>query len=327
MHVGVAMFCTDYAIAPTELAAALEQRGFESLWLPEHSHIPLSRRSAYPAGGELPKKYYDVMDPFVVLGAVAAVTRRLKVATGICLVPQRDPIQTAKSVATIDQLSQGRFLFGVGAGWNAEEMADHGTDFRRRNDVLRERLEAMQPGRRLVGKVAIVTGAASGIGAETARLFARHGAKVLLTDSNAALGESVAKEIVGSGGTAAFALQDVGDEARWQAVVARAEQLYGRLDILCNIAGISGRDPKMNIQPGPTAGPRLAEQSLEHWNWVMGINATGVFLGSKAAIAAMISGSADLVQKAKSGNTPRLKMPNRPPEIPAKKPATTKAAS
>jgi len=144
MHVGVAMFCTDYAIAPTELAAALEQRGFESLWLPEHSHIPLSRRSAYPAGGELPKKYYDVMDPFVVLGAVAAVTRRLKVATGICLVPQRDPIQTAKSVATIDHLSQGRFLFGVGAGWNAEEMADHGTDFSRRNDVLRERLEAMR---------------------------------------------------------------------------------------------------------------------------------------------------------------------------------------
>jgi probable F420-dependent oxidoreductase len=144
MHVGVAMFCTDYAIAPTELATALEQRGFESLWLPEHSHIPLSRHSAFPAGGELPKKYYDVMDPFVVLGAVAAVTRRLRLATGICLVPQRDPIQTAKSVATIDQLSQGRFLFGVGAGWNAEEMADHGTDFRHRNDVMRERLEAMR---------------------------------------------------------------------------------------------------------------------------------------------------------------------------------------
>ena len=144
MHIGVAMFCTDYSIAPTELAAALEQRGFESLWLPEHSHIPLSRRSAYPAGGELPKKYYDVMDPFVLLGAAAAVTQRLKLATGICLVPQRDPIQTAKSVATIDHLSQGRFLFGVGAGWNAEEMGDHGTDFKRRNDVLRERLEAMR---------------------------------------------------------------------------------------------------------------------------------------------------------------------------------------
>jgi len=144
MHIGVAMFCTDYAIAPTELAAALEQRGFESLWLPEHSHIPLTRRSAYPAGGELPKKYYDVMDPFVVLGAAAAVTVRLKLATGICLLPQRDPIQTAKAVATIDQVSRGRFLFGVGAGWNAEEMADHGTDFKRRNDVLREKLEAMR---------------------------------------------------------------------------------------------------------------------------------------------------------------------------------------
>jgi len=144
MHIGVAMFCTDYAIAPTELAAALEQRGFESLWLPEHSHIPLSRASAYPAGGELPKKYYDAMDPFVVLGAAAAVTMRLKLATGICLVPQRDPIQTAKAVATIDQVSRGRFLFGVGAGWNAEEMADHGTDFKRRNDILREKLEAMR---------------------------------------------------------------------------------------------------------------------------------------------------------------------------------------
>jgi probable F420-dependent oxidoreductase len=144
MHIGVAMFCTDYSIAPTELASALEQRGFESLWLPEHSHIPLSRRSAYPAGGELPKKYYDVMDPFVLLGAAAAVTVRLKLATGICLVPQRDPIQTAKAVASVDQVSQGRFLFGVGAGWNAEEMADHGTDFTRRNDVLREKLEAMR---------------------------------------------------------------------------------------------------------------------------------------------------------------------------------------
>jgi probable F420-dependent oxidoreductase len=144
MHLGVAMFCTDYSIAPTELAAALEQRGFESLWLPEHSHIPLSRRSPYPAGGELPKKYYDVMDPFVLLGAAAAVTQRLKLATGICLVPQRDAIQTAKAVASIDQISRGRFLFGVGAGWNAEEMADHGTEFTRRNDILREKLEAMR---------------------------------------------------------------------------------------------------------------------------------------------------------------------------------------
>lgn len=145
----------------------------------------------------------------------------------------------------------------------------------------------MQPGQRLVGKVAIVTGGASGIGAETARVFARHGAKVLLTDSNTALGEEVARQVAASGGTAAFAVQDVRDEARWTAIVAQAEKAYGRLDILCNIAGISGRDPKLNIQTSPTAGPRLADQSLEQWHWVMEINATGVFLGTKAAIPAM----------------------------------------
>ena len=145
----------------------------------------------------------------------------------------------------------------------------------------------MQPGKRLVGKVAIVTGGASGIGAETARMFAQHGAKVLLTDSNAALGKSVAKEITDSGGTATFATQDVRDEAQWAATVAQAEKSYGRLDILCNIAGISGRDPKQNIQTGHTAGPRLADQTLEHWNLVMEINSTGVFLGTKAAVPAM----------------------------------------
>jgi probable F420-dependent oxidoreductase len=144
MHVGVALFCTDYAIAATELAVALEERGFESLWFPEHSHIPLSRDSEFPRGGDLPKKYYDVMDPFVVAGAAAAVTTKLKIATGICLVPQRDPIQTAKQVASIDQVSGGRFLFGVGAGWNADEMANHGTDFKQRNAVMKERIAAMR---------------------------------------------------------------------------------------------------------------------------------------------------------------------------------------
>ena len=144
MHVGVAMFATDYSIAPTELAQALEERGFESLWLPEHSHIPLSRKSPFPQGGDLPKKYYDVMDPFPVAAAAAAVTKSLKVATGICLVPQRDPIQTAKSVATVDQISGGRFLFGVGIGWNQDEMENHGTPFNKRITVCREKIEAMQ---------------------------------------------------------------------------------------------------------------------------------------------------------------------------------------
>jgi probable F420-dependent oxidoreductase len=144
MEFGAAIFFTDYSMGPAALGRALEERGFESLWAPEHSHIPLSRRSPFPAGGDVPKKYYDVMDPFVTLAAAAAATARLKVATGICLVVQRDPIQTAKEVASLDQVSNGRFLFGIGAGWNAEEMADHGTDFKARFEVMRERVEAMR---------------------------------------------------------------------------------------------------------------------------------------------------------------------------------------
>ena len=144
MHVGVAMFATDYSIASTELAKALEDRDFESYWLPEHSHIPLSRKSPFPQGGDLPKKYYDIMDPFPVIAAAAAVTTTLKFGTGVCLVAQRDPIQTAKSVATVDHLSQGRFLFGVGIGWNADEMENHGTPFNKRITVCREHIEAMK---------------------------------------------------------------------------------------------------------------------------------------------------------------------------------------
>ena len=144
MKFGAAIFFTDYSIGPVELARALEERGFESLWAPEHTHIPVGRQSSFPMGGELPKKYYDVMDPFVTLSAAAGATQKLKVGTGICLVVQRDPIQTAKSVASIDQISNGRFLFGIGAGWNAEEMADHGTDFKKRFTVMRERVEAMR---------------------------------------------------------------------------------------------------------------------------------------------------------------------------------------
>ncbi len=129
MRIGGAMFFTDYSMSPTELARALEERGFDSLWVPEHSHIPLTRKSPFPSGGDLPKKYYDVMDPFVVLGAAAAVTKTLLLGTGICLIAQRDPIQTAKQVASIDQVSGGRFLFGIGNGWNEDEMANHGTVF------------------------------------------------------------------------------------------------------------------------------------------------------------------------------------------------------
>ena len=144
MEFGALMFFTEYAIPATEFAQALEARGFESVWAPEHSHIPTARKSPWPGGGELPKVYYEAMDPFVSLTAAAVATKTLKVATGVCLVQQRDPIQTAKLVASIDQISGGRFLFGVGGGWNAEEMADHGTEFRTRFKLVRECIEAMK---------------------------------------------------------------------------------------------------------------------------------------------------------------------------------------
>jgi probable F420-dependent oxidoreductase len=143
MEIGAAIFFTDYSMAPTELAMALEQRGFDSLWVAEHSHIPVTRRFNVP-GGELTKQYYDVMDPFVTLSAAAAITTRLKLGTGVCLVIQRDTIQTAKSVASLDQVSKGRFLFGIGCGWNAEEMEDHGTAYETRALKMREQIEAMK---------------------------------------------------------------------------------------------------------------------------------------------------------------------------------------
>src|SRR5271154_2095206 len=127
LNFGTSMFFTDYSMAPGELGQALEERGFESVWAPEHSHIPLSRKTAFPGGGDLPKKYFDAMDPFVTLTVAAMATKTLKVGTGICLIAQRDPIQTAKLVASIDTVTGGRFLFGVGNGWNQDEMENHGT--------------------------------------------------------------------------------------------------------------------------------------------------------------------------------------------------------
>jgi probable F420-dependent oxidoreductase len=145
MDIGASIFFTDYSMAPTELAPALEERGFDSLWVAEHSHIPTKRRFDHPQGAAaLTREYYDVMDPFVTLSAAAAVTKTLKLATGICLVIQRDTIQTAKSVASLDQLSLGRFLFGIGCGWNADEMEDHGTVYETRTLKMREQIEAMK---------------------------------------------------------------------------------------------------------------------------------------------------------------------------------------
>src|SRR5438874_5321523 len=145
MEIGASIFFTDYSMGPTELAVALEQRGFDSLWVAEHSHMPVTRRFTHPLGeAALTKEYFDVMDPFVTLSAAAAVTTRLKLATAICLVIQRNTIQTAKLVASLDQLSKGRFLFSIGCGWNAEEMEDHGTVYETRALKMREQIEAMK---------------------------------------------------------------------------------------------------------------------------------------------------------------------------------------
>src|SRR6266404_5659791 len=144
MDFGVFMFHTDYSMPIVDLALACEGRGFESLWAPEHSHIPLSRKTPFPGGTELPKMYFDAMDPFVILAAAAAATKKLKLGTGVCLVIQRDTIQTAKLAASLDQVSNGRFLFGIGCGWNAEEMEDHGTVYETRTLKMREQIEAMK---------------------------------------------------------------------------------------------------------------------------------------------------------------------------------------
>jgi probable F420-dependent oxidoreductase len=144
VKLGVLTFPTEYSTQPGELARMVEEHGFESFFVAEHTHIPASRDTPYPAGGELPREYSHTYDPFVALTAAAAATTELTLATGICLVVERDPIVTAKEVSTLDRLSGGRLMFGVGAGWNREEMANHGTDPGRRFSLLRERVEAMK---------------------------------------------------------------------------------------------------------------------------------------------------------------------------------------
>jgi probable F420-dependent oxidoreductase len=144
MKIGIYMFATDDAIRVDELAEEAEQRGFESLWLPEHTHIPKSRRTPFPAGGELPREYSHTLDPFVALGAAAARTKTLSLATGICLIAQRDTIVLAKEVASVDLLSDGRFLFGIGGGWNVDEMNHHGTQYEERFRKLEEQVAALK---------------------------------------------------------------------------------------------------------------------------------------------------------------------------------------
>jgi probable F420-dependent oxidoreductase len=144
MQFGLSMFITDETIAPVELGRAAEDAGFEALFVPEHTHIPASRESPWPGGDQLPREYSHTLDPFVALGAVAATTERLRVGTGIALIVERDPITLAHEAATLDHLSGGRFELGIGAGWNLEEMRNHGTDPARRFAVMRERALAVR---------------------------------------------------------------------------------------------------------------------------------------------------------------------------------------
>jgi probable F420-dependent oxidoreductase len=144
MKFGISTFVNDDTIDTVSLARAIEERGFDSLVIAEHTHIPASRESPYPQGGELPSIYYRTLDPFVTLAAAAAVTSKIELVTGIALLIQRDPIITSKEAASIDLISGGRFVFGVGAGWNIEELRDHGTDPRTRGALLDERIEAIK---------------------------------------------------------------------------------------------------------------------------------------------------------------------------------------
>ena len=144
MRIAVTIFLTDETITPVRLARELEQRGFAGLYLPEHTHIPVERTTPYPAGGDLPREYGRTLDPFVALGQAAAVTDRLGLGTGITLVAQHDPIGLAKQIATLDHLSGGRFTLGLGYGWNVEEAADHGVEWRTRRELVRDRMRLMQ---------------------------------------------------------------------------------------------------------------------------------------------------------------------------------------
>lgn len=247
LQFGLAMFPTDYAIDPVALGRLAEERGFESLWFPEHTHIPTSRETPYPAGGDLPQEYWHTYDPFVALSAVAATTERLKVGTGICLVVERDPITTAKEVASLDRLSGGRFLFGIGAGWNREEMANHGTDPDRRFGLMRERVEAM---------------------------------KAIWTEDEAAYhGKQVDFDAIWSwpkpvqqphppvvvGGNGEKVLDRViayGDE--WMPNRIKAEDFVGRLDDLRRRAEEAGRDPIPVTVYGASRKPEVLQEWVEH---------------------------------------------------------------
>lgn len=249
MHTGLFIFPTDYAIPLPELARAAEDSGFESLFVTEHTHIPTSRKSPWPGGAELPMEYSHTIDPFVGLGAAAAVTKTLKLGTGICLVIQRDPIVLAKEVATVDHLSGGRMLFGIGGGWNLEEMENHGTKPTLRWKILRERVLAMKE-----------------IWTNDAAEF--HG-KYVDFDPIWSWPKPVAKPhppiIVGGQGPRTLQrVVEFGDE--WMPNRVRLEELPGRIAELHALAKEAGREtPGVTIfgaRPDPATLERMAEAGV-----------------------------------------------------------------
>jgi probable F420-dependent oxidoreductase len=243
MKFGVTMFITDYSIGPAELARALEERGFESLFVPEHTHIPTSRRSPWPGGAELPREYYHLLDPFVALTCAAAVTRRLLVGTAICLVPQHHPITLAKQVASLDHVSGGRFVFGIGAGWNEEEMEHHGVVPATRWQVMRESVLAMK---------AIWT-----------QDEARFEGRFVRFEPIWSWPKPVQKPhppiyVGGHGGRVLERVADYADG--WMPIYARERDLAGRIQALQRLAQERGRGPIPVTVMGVPARPEAVEE-------------------------------------------------------------------
>jgi probable F420-dependent oxidoreductase len=224
---GISYFPTDEGVDPATLARLVEERGLESLFFTEHTHIPASRETPWPGGGELPREYSRIHDPFVALSFAAAATERLLVGTGICLVVERDPIVTAKEVASLDRLSGGRMLFGVGAGWNLEEMRNHGTDPSRRFGLMRERVEAMK---------SIWTN-------DEASYHGRYVEFERIWSWPKPLQKPHPPVLVGGGGPRVLErVVAFGDE--WMPTwVGDVEELRGRIEELARLAAGAGRDP------------------------------------------------------------------------------------
>ena len=279
MHFGLTMFPADFAMRIDDLAREAEARGFTSLWLPEHTHIPVSRRSPWPGGPELPKEYWHTHDLFVALATAAAVTRTLKICSGICLLVERDPITTAKEVASLDVLSNGRVMFGIGGGWNAEEMEHHGTNFKTRWKLLRERVEAMK--------------------------------KIWTEDEAEYHGEFVNFDPIWSwpkpiqkphppiflGGNTSRALQRVVDYCDgWLPIPVRAGDLIARIADLRQVAEKAGRDPK-SIAIATYGGPpddaivqQYREAGVDHY--IFGLPPAG-----RDAVLRLLDRYAEFVRK------------------------------